>query len=74
MNVTVIKGTFLMGMGSKWDDARLKELPAGSFGSMMPKMSHFAQCRGDSIVQINGIAPLQFVFVGSNDGPTTTRH
>lgn len=73
-NVTVIKGSFLMGMGSKWDDAQLKELPAGSFGSMMPKMSHFAQCKGDSVVQINGIAPLQFVFVGSTETPTTTRH
>jgi hypothetical protein len=37
-------------------------------------MTHFAQCKGDSIVQINGIAPLQFVFVGSNDTPATTRH
>jgi quercetin dioxygenase-like cupin family protein len=73
-NVTVIKGTFLMGMGSKWDDAQLKELPAGSFGSMVPKMTHFAQCKGDSIVQINGIAPLQFIFVGPNDAPATTRH
>ena len=73
-NVTVIKGTFLMGMGSKWDDAQLKELPVGAFGSMVPKLSHFAQCKGDSVVQINGIAPLQFVFVGSNDTPATTRH
>src|SRR5215831_8594515 len=33
-NVTIIKGSFLMGMGSKWDDAALKALPTGAFGSM----------------------------------------
>ena len=71
-NVTVIKGSFLMGMGSKWDAALLKELPPGAFGSMVPKMTHFAQCKGDAVVQINGIAPLQFNFVGSNDAPATT--
>jgi quercetin dioxygenase-like cupin family protein len=63
-NVTVIKGAFWMGMGSKWNDASLQELPVGAFGSMMPNMAHFAQCKGDSVVQINGIAPLRFDFVG----------
>jgi quercetin dioxygenase-like cupin family protein len=63
-NVTIVKGSFLMGMGSKWDDALLKELPTGAFGSMMPNMAHFAACKGDTVVQINGIAPLQFRFVG----------
>jgi quercetin dioxygenase-like cupin family protein len=72
-NVTVIKGAFLMGMGSKWDDGLLKELPVGAFGSMVPGMTHFAQCKGDTVVQINGIAPLQFNFVGTNDA-TATRH
>jgi quercetin dioxygenase-like cupin family protein len=64
-NVTIIKGAFLMGMGSTWDDKALKELPAGSFGSMSSGMSHFAQCKGDTIVQINGVAPLRFDFVGA---------
>ena len=72
-NVTIIKGTFLMGMGSAWDDARLQKLPAGAFGSMVPKMSHFAQCKGDTVVQINGIAPLQFNFVGRDGAPTATK-
>ena len=62
-----------MGMGSKWDDAQLKELPIGAFGSMVPGMTHFAQCKGDTVVQINGIAPLQFNFAGANDA-TATRH
>ena len=30
-NVTVIKGTFLLGIGAKWDDAAMKEIPVGGF-------------------------------------------
>ena len=62
-NVTIIKGAFLMGMGAKWDDKALKEMPTGSFGSMGTGMAHFAQCKGDTVVQINGLAPLRFDFV-----------
>ena len=61
-NVTIVKGTFRMGMGAKWDDATLKTLPTGAFFSMPSGMTHFAQCQGDTVVQIHGIAPLRFDF------------
>jgi hypothetical protein len=33
-------------------------------------MRHYAQCKGDSVLQINGIAPLVINFVGPDDaGP-----
>jgi quercetin dioxygenase-like cupin family protein len=66
-NVTVIKGTFLLGMGSKWDEASMKEFPVGAFVSAPPQMRHYAQCKGDSVVQVNGIAPLVINFVGPDD-------
>jgi len=66
-NVTVIKGTFLLGMGAKWDDAAMKEIPAGGFASAAPQMRHYAQCKGDGIVQVNGIAPFVVNFVGPDD-------
>ena len=61
-NVTIVKGTFRMGMGAKWDDAALKTLPTGAFFSMPSGMTHFALCQGDTVVQIHGIAPLRFDF------------
>ncbi|MFY9842000.1 MAG: cupin domain-containing protein, partial [Terriglobales bacterium] len=45
-NVTVIKGGFLLGMGSKWDSASMKEFPVGAFVSAPPQMRHYAQCKG----------------------------
>jgi hypothetical protein len=69
-NVTVIKGAFLLGMGAKWDDATMKEIPVGGFASAPAQMRHYAQCKGDGVVQVNGIAPFVVNFVGPDDpGP-----
>jgi oxalate decarboxylase/phosphoglucose isomerase-like protein (cupin superfamily) len=71
-NVTVIKGAALIGMGSKWDDAKMTEFPIGAFVSAPPQMRHFAECKGDSILQINGIAPLVINFVQPGDDKPAT--
>ena len=57
-NVTVVKGTFALGMGSKWDPAGLKDLPAGGFASAPARMRHFAMCKGDSVLQVHGMGPF----------------
>jgi len=68
-NVTVIRGAVAVGMGSKWDDAALKDVPTGGFFSAGPQMRHFAQCKGDSVLQIHGVGPLVINFVGPDDAP-----
>jgi hypothetical protein len=69
-NVTVIKGMFLLGMGAKWNDAAMKEIPVGGFASAPAQMRHYAQCKGDGVLQVNGIAPFVVNFVGPDDpGP-----
>ena len=65
-NVTVVKGTFAIGMGSKWDDSALKELPTGGFASAPARMRHFGTCKGDTIVQVHGIAPFVVNFVAAD--------
>ena len=62
-NVTVVKGTFALGMGSKWDPSALKDLPAGGFASAPARMRHFATCKGDTIVQVHGLGPFVVNFV-----------
>jgi hypothetical protein len=66
-NVTVIKGAAAVGMGSKWDDAALKDVPLGGFFSAGPQMRHFAQCKGDSILQVHGIGPFVVNFVSPDE-------
>jgi hypothetical protein len=71
-NVTVIKGTLLLGMGSKWDDAAMKEIPAGGFASATAQMRHYAACKGDSVLEVHGIAPFLVNFVGPDDTGAAT--
>ena len=66
-NVTVIKGAAAVGMGAKWDDAELKEVPAGGFFWAAPHMNHFAACKGDTILQVHGIAPFVINFVSADE-------
>jgi len=66
-NVTVVKGAAAVGMGSKWDDAALKDVPLGGFFSAAPQMRHFAQCKGDTILQVHGIAPFVVNFVSPDE-------
>jgi hypothetical protein len=66
-NVTVVKGAAAVGMGSKWDDAALKDVALGGFFSAGPRMRHFAQCKGDTILQVHGIAPFVVNFVSPDE-------
>jgi hypothetical protein len=66
-NVTVVKGAAAVGMGSKWDDAALKDVPIGGYFSAGPQMRHFAQCKGDTILQVHGIAPFVVNFVSPDE-------
>ena len=70
-NVTVVKGAAAVGMGSKWDDAALKDVPTGGFFWPAPHMVHFAECKGDTILQVHGIAPfvINFVSPGESQPP-----
>jgi quercetin dioxygenase-like cupin family protein len=67
--VTVIDGTFRLGMGDKFDESALKSLPAGSYVSMKPGLHHFAEAKGNTIVQINGVGPWKLTYVNPADAP-----
>ena len=55
--VTVISGTFNMGVGDKLDKERSMPFPPGSMMIMQPKTNHFAWTREEVVVQLNGTDP-----------------
>ncbi len=67
--VTVISGTFQLGHGRTFDEAKLKELEAGSFFSMPPGMEHFARAKEDTVVQLNGEGPWEINYINPSDDP-----
>jgi quercetin dioxygenase-like cupin family protein len=68
-HVTVVKGTFKVGMGEKYDPSALVELPAGTFAALEPGTRHFAEAKGETILQLHGIGPWALVYVNPADDP-----
>ncbi len=69
-NVTVISGSFKVGMGDKVEAGKMKLLPAGSFAYMEPGMNHYAMAVGPTVVQVHGMSPLQINYVNVADDPS----
>jgi ChrR Cupin-like domain len=68
-NITVISGTFYVGMGDRFDESKATALAAGGFGSMPAQMHHFAGFKGDTEVQIHGVGPFSITYVNPKEDP-----
>jgi len=68
-NVTVIKGTLMIGKGDKFNADASEALPAGSFMRMPKEMRHFAWAKGETIIQVHGIGPFEVHYVNAADDP-----
>jgi pimeloyl-ACP methyl ester carboxylesterase len=61
---TVISGTWYIGYGAKFDEAKLKALTAGSFYTEPPGVAHFAKTGNEPVVlQITGNGPTGTEYV-----------
>ncbi len=58
VTVTVISGTFNMGLGDRLDTTQGKTLPAGSIFEMPARLHHFGWTDEETIIQEHGIGPL----------------
>jgi quercetin dioxygenase-like cupin family protein len=68
-HITVIQGTFVLGMGEKVETASEKPLGAGSFAFMPAGMRHFVRAQGETIVQLHGTGPWGITYVHPSDDP-----
>jgi hypothetical protein len=68
-HVTVISGTFNIGMGEKFDKTAAREMTLGTFGFWPAGMRHFAWAKGETILQLHGIGPWTITYVNPSDDP-----
>lgn len=68
-HVTVISGTFHMGMGEKLDTAKGSALGAGSFAVMPAQARHYAWTSEETIIQLHGMGPWGINYVNPADDP-----
>jgi hypothetical protein len=68
-HVTVISGTFHMGVGDKLDPSHSKALSTGSVAIMQPKTHHFGWTKEETGVQVHGVGPWAITYVNPADDP-----
>jgi quercetin dioxygenase-like cupin family protein len=69
-HVTVIEGTFLVGMGDKLDASKTMALPVGGFVTAGANQHHFGIAKGRTIVQVHAMGPFALTYVNPADDPT----
>lgn len=69
-HATVLQGTLLLGMGAKFDPAQLTTtMTTGSYIYLPKEMPHFAQAKGETVLQAHGIGPFQIIYTNLADDP-----
>jgi hypothetical protein len=67
--VTVISGTFNIGMGKKFDQKATQAMTAGTYGYWEPDMEHFVWIKGETVAQFHGNGPWVIKYVDPKDDP-----
>ncbi len=67
--VTVISGTFRVGMGKTFTPKEMMTLGAGGFVVAPAGAAHFAAAQGETIVQVHAMGPFAMTYVNPADTP-----
>ena len=57
-HLTVLSGSFLLGMGGKVDDKTLRTYGPGDFLYLPARSAHFGGAKGLTVIQLHGIGPF----------------
>ncbi|HJZ90729.1 MAG TPA: cupin domain-containing protein [Gemmataceae bacterium] len=71
--LTVISGTFHLGMGDVFDLKKGEEMPAGAYGTWPAGMKHFAWVTGETVVQLHGDGPWAIHYLNPTDDPRNVK-
>ena len=61
-NLTVLSGTFMLGMG-KMESGPTTTYSPGDYLFIPPDMPHFGGVRGETVVQLHGMGPFEIKLV-----------
>ena len=68
--ITVISGTLHMGRGDTFTETGAHAMTAGSYGTMQPRVHHYAWTEGETELQITTLGPWKLVYVNPADDPS----
>jgi hypothetical protein len=67
--LTVITGTFYLGLGDTADPKKASALPAGGFHYLPAKAHHYAFSKSHAVVQVSGNGPFDITYLNPADDP-----
>jgi quercetin dioxygenase-like cupin family protein len=67
--VTVISGTFKVGMGENANEDEVESLDAGGFFAFEPGFAHYAYTDEETVIQLNSTGPWTLTYVNPEDDP-----
>jgi hypothetical protein len=69
-HVTVISGSFGIGIGDSLDKSKVRYLPAGSYVRLGKEQRHYAIAKGETVIQVHAMGPFDLHYVNPADDPT----
>jgi quercetin dioxygenase-like cupin family protein len=72
-HVTVLKGSFSLGMGDVVDTAHALTLSPGGYGVAMANMHHYAYTTTGATIQVHLQGPFAITYVNPADDPSKKR-
>jgi quercetin dioxygenase-like cupin family protein len=69
-HITVLKGSFSLGMGDVFDKTHAQTLLPGGYGVAMAGMHHYAYTTGGATIQVHLQGPFAIVYVNPADDPS----
>lgn len=68
-HVTVVSGTFSLGMGDAFDAKATQPLAPGGYALLPAEMRHFAWTKNGATIQVHGTGPFVVNYVNPADDP-----
>lgn len=68
-HVTVLSGTFAIGIGKTFDEGAMKELPAGGYAYLPAETPHYVMATTEATIQIEGPGPFALTYFNPADDP-----
>ena len=62
-NITVVKESWSLGMGRRFNRSALEPMDTGTFGIAPKDMAHFAWSKTETILQVHGIGPFSSTVI-----------
>ena len=72
-HITVLKGSFSIGMGDVLDKTHAQTLLPGGYGVAIAGMHHYAYTTGGATIQVHLQGPFAITYVNPSDDPSRKR-